>query len=174
MLYHLKEPNYESTFYQEPVRFFARDKEHIFETLDYYQRQAQQRGFTDEEKPWWVQRSFSQEDIEVVDRGYFNFFSGLIHTKRVGDLFLPILITDEFTLYTPEEHILDFLWWRSDILDNKRGHLYKLHNTHRAQRNISFVPEDIAFALSTYSFDLYEEEIAREILFRQAFFEKSD
>lgn len=168
MLFHLREPDYKIEAPNDvATRFYGRNPRQIFTALDYYAERVRREG--NMENPnlvWWLKRRFSVEDIEEVEKGEFNFFTGMIcitEENKNKPLFEEIKVRDDFSVYVPEENLGNFVLWRMNMMKRERGGLYKLQNPIDALMNLSFVPEDIAVAIMNCDLTPYIEVIRKEI-----------
>lgn len=168
MLFHLKEPVYELEAPKNiPTRFYGRNQQQILTTLDYYNERLRKDrvDMNASNLVWWLKRNFSKKDIEPIENGEFNFFTGLLYiTDEDKDkpLFEEIRATNDFSIYIPKENIGKFLLWRMDIMQKERGGLYKLQNPIEVFMNISFVPKDIARAIMNCDLTNYQEIIEKD------------
>ncbi len=168
MLFHLKEPVYESEAPKNiPTRFYGRNQQQILTTLDYYNERLRKDrvDMNASNLVWWLKRNFSKKDIEPIENGEFNFFTGLLYiTDEDKDkpLFEEIRATNDFNIYIPKENIGKFLLWRMDIMQKERGGLYKLQNPIEVFMNISFVPKDIARAIMNCGLTDYQVIIEKD------------
>jgi hypothetical protein len=168
MLFHLREPNYKVEAKKDIItRFYGRNPQQILTALGYYFERSKEEGvMEDPNLVWWLRKKFSEGEIEQVEKGEFNFFTGMISIARENEqkpLFEEIKVSDDFSVYVPEENIGNFALWRTKIMQRKRGGLYKLQNPMEMFMNISFVPEDIAKAVVNCDLTPYTDVVRREI-----------
>ncbi len=166
MLLHLKEPDYQKDAPQDiPARFYARNPQHILNTIRWYKDRENIVG-DEPNLVWWLRKSFSEKDIEQVERGLFYFFTGMISLAKKDEdkpLFEEIKINDEFKIYVPEENIGHFALYRQNLAGTKRGDLYKLQCNSALFPNISFVPKDIVKDIISHDLRKYANSIKKDI-----------
>ena len=107
VLYHLKEPDYAKEAPQDMrTGIYARNPQHIIDVLQYY-NEREKPDRTNPDLNWWLQKDFTLNDIEQVEKGRVRFIAGMLDFS--GDLNRPLFekipITHEFTVYVPEENI---------------------------------------------------------------------
>lgn len=173
MLFHLNEPDYEKEVQNAIVtRFYGRNSQQILTALDYYEERVRKDG--QENNPnlaWWLKRKFSARDIKQVKKGEFWFITGMIsiaEEDQSRDLFdVELKVSDDFSVYVPNENIGYFALWRKDIMEKERGGLYKLQNPTELFMNLSFVPEDIARAIRDFDLTPYRGVVERDMARRE-------
>ncbi|MEK6882951.1 MAG: hypothetical protein AABY22_25225 [Nanoarchaeota archaeon] len=170
MLFHLKEPNYKTDAPHDPiVRFYGRNPKQIINTIEYYRERVKKDG-VDMDRPdlvYWLKRKFSDEDIEHVKKGEFIFFTGMIsfaEEDKHKNLFEEIKVSEDFSVYVPEENIGNFSLYRTDLSNSKRGELHKLHCSAVLFKNTSYVPKDIIDSILKYDLTNYKEAIQKDII----------
>jgi len=166
MLFHLKEPDYETEAPNDiPTRFYARNPQHILNTIEYYRKREKLIG-NEPNLLYWLKKRFTLNDIEETKEGLFIFFTGMIY---LGDedkdkpLFEELKITDDFRVDVPEENIGYFALFREQIPRCKREDLYKLQCTSSLFPNQSFVPEDIAKAIMSFDLTPYTGAVQKDM-----------
>lgn len=169
MLFHLKEPDYQTEAPKDiPTRFYGRNPEQILKCLEYYAQRIINDGVKDNPNiVWWAKKKFSAEDLEQVDKGKFYFITGMIsfaEEDKDKDLFdAEIKVTEDFSVYVPSENIGNFALWRTAMQQRERGGLYKLLSPIELFQNLSFVPEDIALAIRSQDLTPYLDVVKKDM-----------